>query len=67
MPRILVNGQPEDVPDNASVGQLVAQLKLTGQPVAVELNKELVPRRCHQETILHEGDTVEVVTLVGGG
>ncbi|MEX0742401.1 MAG: sulfur carrier protein ThiS [Phycisphaeraceae bacterium] len=50
-----------------SVADLVEALGLTGRPVAVELNRELIPKRDHGETSLSEGDTLEVVTLVGGG
>jgi sulfur carrier protein len=33
----------------------------------VELNLEVVPRARHGDTLLHEGDRLEIVTLVGGG
>lgn len=35
--------------------------------LAVERNGEIVPKRCYEETVLQEGDTVEIVTFVGGG
>jgi thiamine biosynthesis protein ThiS len=49
------------------VADLLVELKVSPQHVAVEINRQLVPRRLHGETRLAEGDEMEVVTLVGGG
>lgn len=64
---LTVNGKDYELTDDATVAALVADMGLTGKPLAVELNKEVVRFRDHPTTELHEGDTVEVVTLVGGG
>jgi thiamine biosynthesis protein ThiS len=61
-----VNGQDRDVPVGTSVLQLIEQHKLTPQKVAVELNRRLI-RSEKYETVLNEGDEVEIVTFVGGG
>jgi thiamine biosynthesis protein ThiS len=65
--RITVNGQPLDLPEGATVAALVAALGLPASRVAVERNRELVRRGDHASTALGDGDTLEVVTLVGGG
>ncbi|MBL8745782.1 MAG: sulfur carrier protein ThiS [Phycisphaerae bacterium] len=64
---ITVNGQPENIPDTATVSDLLAHLQLDGSPCAVEINKTLIPKRRHQDQPLAPGDIVEIVTLVGGG
>ncbi len=64
--KLTLNGQPHDA-DAATVRQLIEQLGLAEQPVAVELNRHVVPRKAHDQTPLHDGDVLEVVTLVGGG
>ncbi len=64
---ILVNGEPRRVLPGATVSDLIALLELRPEHVAVERNRELVPRAQHRQTELAEGDAVEVVTLVGGG
>lgn len=64
---IQLNGQPREIADGANVLQLLAELGVTQPHVAVELNLEVVPRAQHAATSLHEGDRLEVVTLVGGG
>lgn len=65
--RVTVNDQPTELPDSATIADLLSQLALPGTRVAVEVNRQLVRRIHHGETRLNEGDTVEVVTLVGGG
>lgn len=63
---ISINGAPTTLPDGLTVADLVKHLGLTG-PVAVERNREVVPRAEHQTTPLVDGDAVEIVHFVGGG
>lgn len=65
--RILLNGEPFELPDGATVGGLIERLDLAGRRVAVELNLDIVPRSQHSTTALSEGDQVEVVHAIGGG
>ena len=62
-----LNGEPRRVPEQATLADLLRELDLRPELVAVELNKQLVPRALRAETSLTEGDRVEFVTLVGGG
>lgn len=63
---LVVNGQPFDVPAVATLATLI-EMRKPRPPFAVELNKQLVHRTLYGTTRLHAGDTVEIVTLVGGG
>lgn len=65
--KLLVNGAPHDAPAGCTIAGLLEQLEIRVKHVAVERNRELVPRAEHAETRLAEGDELEVVTLVGGG
>ena len=66
--KLHVNGEEYELGgDEPTVRDLVQQMGLGDQAVAVEVNRQLVPKRDHQATRLSEGDAVEVVTLVGGG
>ena len=65
--QITFNGDPRDVPDGATLADLLHTLNLNPRHVAVELNLDVAPRPRHAETRLQPGDRVEVVTLVGGG
>lgn len=65
--QIIVNGEPKELRDGSTVAELVTELGLNKVAAAVEVNKHLVPKRMHTQTILKNDDRVEVVTLVGGG
>lgn len=65
--RITVNGETREMGDDLTVEALLAALDLQGKPCAVEVNRAVVPRREHADRSLADGDTVEIVTLVGGG
>lgn len=61
-----VNGEAKHT-DAATVEALLTELGLAGQAVAVEINRNVVPKKQHSQTALKAGDQVELVTLVGGG
>ena len=64
---IQLNGESSELPDGETVAGLLTRLELTGRRVAVELNLDIVPRSQHVNTVLKEGDQVEVVHAIGGG
>jgi sulfur carrier protein len=64
---IHVNGQRREIAAGSTIARLLGELGVTPPHVAVEVNLEVVPRAEHGDTILNDGDRVEVVTLVGGG
>jgi sulfur carrier protein len=63
---ITVNGDSREVAAGMTVAQLLEQLEFAPRNVAVELNRRLL-RSERYETALKDGDTVEIVTFVGGG
>ncbi len=65
--QVTVNGESQEVPDALTVRGLIEHLGLTEGPVAVEKNREVVPRAEHASTPLGEGDVLEIVHFVGGG
>ncbi len=65
--RVILNGAPTNIDDGATVDALLAAQALPRERVAVEVNGALVRRAARATQMLAEGDTVEVVTLVGGG
>jgi thiazole synthase len=64
---ITLNGERRDVPEPLTVAQLLRLLELKPEHVAVERNRDLVPRAAHAEVEINPDDVLEVVTLVGGG
>jgi sulfur carrier protein len=65
--QIIVNGQSRAITDGTTLAELLTQLDLQANHVAVEINMELVPRAEHVAHRLADGDKLEVVTIVGGG
>jgi sulfur carrier protein len=65
--KIVMNGEPREVEAGMTVARLIAALQMQPKYLAVERNFELVPRAEHAGCVLHEGDQLEIVTLVGGG
>jgi thiamine biosynthesis protein ThiS len=64
--QIKVNDTPKDIPRNTTIEKLLAALAVKG-PLAVELNRKVCPKALHNNTLLKEGDVLEIVTIVGGG
>ena len=64
---VIVNGQPQEVPEGTTVQELIRRLGLDKAACAAELNRRLIPKRDHAAKALTEGDTIELVSLVGGG
>lgn len=65
--QIHVNGQRREVDAPMTVADLLVSLSLPPRRVAIELNLAILPRARYAETRLSENDSLEIVTLVGGG
>jgi sulfur carrier protein len=65
--RILVNGEPYQIAEDAVVADLISELNLPPERVAIELNRAILPRAKWAEKVLSIGDQLEVVQFVGGG
>jgi len=64
---IFVNGESRRIDEGTTVLFLLRELSLPETRVAVERNRSLVRKTEFAETVLGEGDRVEIVTFVGGG
>jgi thiazole synthase len=67
MPSITVNAELKQLPDPLTVADLLRLLGKDPKKLAVEVNRAVVPRTDHPSRQLENGDSVEIVTLVGGG
>lgn len=65
--QVTINGDRHEVPDELTVRELLRHLGLTDGPVAVEVNREIVPRTEHEVRRVSAGDALEIVHFVGGG
>jgi thiamine biosynthesis protein ThiS len=64
---IFVNGEAASAADSATVETLLEQMGLPQKGVAVERNREIVPKSLYAMTRLADGDRIEIVQFVGGG
>jgi thiamine biosynthesis protein ThiS len=65
--RVRVNGEERLLPPGTSISALLQQLGIATPRVAVERNREIIPKSRYSDTRLAEGDELEVVEFVGGG
>ena len=64
---IVLNGEERSVEDGLTIARLVQSLDLGKHPIAVERNREVVPKSRFGDVTLKEGDKIEIVHFVGGG
>lgn len=67
MLQVIINGQQERLDPGSTVLGLLESRRLAGKRVAVERNGEIVPKGRHADTVLADGDRLEIVVAVGGG
>ncbi len=65
--KVIVNGEEKEIPEGLTVVGLLNKLIIGKERVAVELNLDIVPNSRFAETVLKDGDRIEIVSFVGGG
>ena len=65
--RIIVNGESYKIEERLSIAELLAKLRLDSRKIALERNLEIVTRSSYATTPLEDGDTLEIVHMIGGG
>jgi len=66
--QLIINGETyADLKADMNVLELLAELNLPKTKIAVELNREIVPKSGYATVILQGGDVLEIITFIGGG
>ena len=65
--RVVINGENREIPASLTVAALLADLGLDARKIALEHNLEIVPRSAYGETMVSDGDRLEIVHFIGGG
>ena len=65
--QIVLNGEPKSLDDVLSLQQLLDQLQIPAGRVACEVNLKIIRRAFYPETLLKEGDAIEIIQAIGGG
>jgi len=64
---LIINGQAEQLPDDINATRLIEHLGLQGERLAIEVNREIVPRSRLDNQRFNAGDHIEIVRAIGGG
>jgi thiamine biosynthesis protein ThiS len=64
---LMINGKAEQLPEGINAAQLIEQLGLSNERLAMEVNREIVPRSGFQTYVFSPGDEIEIVRAIGGG
>lgn len=64
---IHLNGEPHEIADGTMLSELLTQLEMRHQRIAVEINLNIIPRSQYEETLLKTDDKIELVRAIGGG
>ncbi len=64
---LTINGEKGELKDGTTLTDYLAEKGYRPDRIAVELNREIVPKKQYPEIVLHDGDALEIVTFMGGG
>ncbi len=64
---IIFNGKPREIQTGINIQELLDQMQLDCMQVVIEHNQNIIPRQRLADTVLNDGDTLEVIHFVGGG
>ena len=64
---VVVNGKPMELSDGTTIDGLLAHLRIKREFTAVAVNREVAPKSTYSETVLCDGDKIEIVRPMGGG
>jgi sulfur carrier protein len=64
---LIINGKTEQLAEGINAAQLIEQLGLGNERLAMEVNREIVPRSSFESHVFKPGDQIEIVRAIGGG
>ena len=65
--RVRVNGEDKEAQNGSTLKALLDGLNIRPEGIAVEVNREIVPKRNWENAVLKDGDAIEIVRMTGGG
>jgi sulfur carrier protein len=64
---LYLNGETRHFDSGLDIAQLLEQLGLAGHRIAVEVNRQIIPKSRHAGHMLQNGDRIEIIQAMGGG
>ncbi len=65
--KVFINGEKRDIPNEVNLSELLKNLSLPSERIAIELNKEVVRKKDWENILIKDADKIEIVHFVGGG
>ncbi len=65
--KVRINGEEKEIEDGMTLNGLLNALDIKLQGIAVDINKEIVPKSRFEETFIRQNDVIEIVRMAGGG
>ncbi len=65
--QITINGKPEEIPAGVTIHELIERKQISSLHIVIEYNKKIAKRDTWSDTVLSDGDTLEILKFVGGG
>ncbi|HXH68707.1 MAG TPA: sulfur carrier protein ThiS [Pyrinomonadaceae bacterium] len=65
--RVSINGETKEIPNEVNLSELLKNLSLPSERVAIELNKEVIRKRDWEHVKVADADKIEIIHFVGGG
>ena len=65
--KITVNGEKQELDSQITVGELLVNLGIDPETVVIERNLDILNRDSHGQTVIEEGDSIEIIRMVDGG
>lgn len=64
---IILNGKEKEFEGEVTVEDFIRQQNYKKEQVAVELNEKIIPKTDYSETVVKDGDVIEILSFMGGG
>ncbi len=64
---IILNNTEEQIQDGVTIEQLLCNKKIVNKYIAVEINRNILPKSDYQKYVIKDGDRIEIITAIGGG
>jgi thiamine biosynthesis protein ThiS len=65
--KVFINGEKRDIPNEVNLSELLKNLSLPSERIAIELNKEVVRKKDWENVRVADADKIEIIHFVGGG
>ncbi len=65
--KVFINGETKEISDEFNLSELLENLSLPSERIAIELNKEVVRKRDWENVKIADADRIEIIHFVGGG